>query len=282
MRAAILLSGHFKLYKHLYKNFQEHLLLPIKNARYDIDIYFSSWREITNQNSFSAKHRADGGNIEYGNFDLNDVLDKYHPKKFFVGEYEEYKHLFNIHKYDPDLDLNALHKDIHEGETLFNLAQWWHRWKVNQLKQEYEKENGFKYGLVVSVRPDFFYLTPFPIEKVDKTKLNLRMLFSDMILVSNSETNDKIDSLFLNIQNIIDKYGRNKFEWLEEIYIPEHFLEYYLLDIGIKKEDRKELGELLGWLFPRTHDIATLHEICKKTGNLDKFQYVVDYFKLNG
>ncbi len=280
-KAAILLNGHFKLYKDLFWNFQNNLINPLKDQGYEIDIFFSCWNELSNNNSFSFKH-ANNFNAKYENFDLSDILDKYKPKKYFVGEYENYKHLFNILNYDPTLDLNTLHKDIHEGPTLFNLSQWFHRYQANQLKQQYEKENNFKYDLVISVRPDFFYLDSFPIIEVEKEKLNLRMLYSDIILVSSSEMNDKIDSLFLNIQNIINKYGRNKFEWLQEIYIPEHFLEYHLLDIGITKEHRKELGEKLGWLYPRSHDIATLYEICKKTNSLDKFNYVIDYFKLNG
>lgn len=277
MRVAICLSGYFRRYKDLISNFNEMLLNPIKEHA-DVDIFFSTWNQLNSGDCFATKHGALGCNT-FGEFDLNHILETYKPKDYLVGEFEKNKDLFNILNYDKTLDLNTLHKDIHNGETLFNLTQYYHRAKANELKCQYEKENGFKYDIVIMMRPDLFFLTKFDITKINKDLLSLRTLYNDAFLVSSSENIDNIANLFNNVQHIIDKYGRNRFEWFE-LYCPEHFLEYHLLDIGITKEKRVELGEDTFWYYPRSMFLEFCYEIYKKTNQPYNFAYILKYFNI--
>lgn len=279
MRVAISLSGYFRLYEHLLENFYTLLINPIKEYA-EVDIFFSTWNKLNSSECFSVKHGNAGWN-KYPDFNKEEILKSYAPKKYIIGDFEREKNKFNILNYDKTLDTNTLHKDIHNNGLLFCLTQYYHRFLANQLKQEYEKENDFKYDLVISMRPDLFFLTPFNITKINKEKLSLRTIYNDAFLVSSSEMDDKISALFPNIQRIVDKYKRNKVEWFE-LYCPEWWLENHYDDIGVTMEQRAEIGEDLFWYYPRSLFLEFCYEIYKKTNQAEKISYPIDYFKKLG
>lgn len=279
MKIALLLNGYFRHYDILWKNFNEYFLDQIRKCG-EVDIFFSSWSGLNNTNSFSVKHGADGG-TQYGKFDIGDILKKYNPVNYFLGEYKEYEYLFDIRRYYPEVNIGSLHKDIHNNGILFCLNQYFHRHCVNLLKLDHEKKNNFKYDAVISMRPDLFFLKPFDLNRCDLNKLSLRTLYNDAFFVSNSEMNDKIDSLFINISGILDRYKDKKMEWFDN-YCPEWWLENHFLDIGLTKDQRIELGEDTFWYFPRKHFLETCYEICNKTNQKEKFEYVINYFEQYG
>lgn len=277
-KAAILFSGYFRYYDRLYKNFIEHVITPLSKGGYQPDIFFSTWDRLNSDNSASA-HEGSDGKPSYGVFNLQDIINKYNPKGYIVGNFEDNKEKFNILKYDPLLDLSQLYKNHHDGHgILFSLAQYYHRQKVNELKRKAELSNGLQYDLVISMRPDLFFLEPLNLNNIDINKLNLRTLYNDAFFISSSSMDDKVSSVFNCIQEIVNKYGQKKFGWLTHPYVPEHFLEYHLIDEGIALDNRKELGEQVFWYYPRHMFLEFVAAISEKTNRADIFSYTLNYF----
>lgn len=277
MKIAICLFGYFRQYKHLTRNFNNLFLNQLKKQA-EVDIFFSTWDKLNSNSCFSAKHG--NGNCEnIDDFDLNDIIQRFQPKDYLVGNFDKQKHNFNILNYDKTLDLNILHKDIHDNETLFNLAQYYHIYNSVLLKQKYEQEHNFKYDLVIVMRPDLFFLKPFNLNDIDENKLCARTFYNEAFFVSNSGLIDKVSSVYINIQNLINKYNRAKFEWFE-LYCPEWFFEYHLKDIGINLENRKELGEDLFFYYPKKDFIAFCNHIYNAVGRPQDINYVLNYFNV--
>ena len=276
MRIAVCLSGYLRCYKFLEENFKLLFLRELRKLG-SVDIFISTWDKL-NSKSCCSVHRNTVPEVQYGDFDFYDVHRAYEPVDCVIGSYEEIKQKFLISNFVKDVGLKTLLPDIHDDGVLYGLAQYYHRKAVNDLKQNYEAESGFKYDIVIAMRPDLIFLKPFSLQNFDPEKLYLRTFYNDAFLVSSSLWDDKISNLFHNVRGIAEKYGQTKFEWFEP-FAPEYWLENHYKDIGLGMDKRVELGEDTFWYFPKKDFLALCNHIYQKTGNPEGIQYLLDYFR---
>lgn len=277
MKVAVCLSGYLRKYKDLYGNFESCILRPLREKGYEVDIFLSTWTETNSNSCFSSKQ----GNGEYEGEKITnwtEVNCLYNILHGTAYDFEAKKEQFDIKKYDPHVDLKNLHPNIHEDGVLFGLAMFYHRYRCNWLKSSHEVLGNFRYDYVIMMRPDLFFLKPLDIENINPNLLNGRTHYSDLFFIASSEIIDQVAGVWLNVQNIVNRHGHNKFEWFE-VYCPEHFLEWHLKDVGIGLPQRCELGEDFCWVYPRRHFFATCAEILAKIGRIEDINKVYRYFE---
>jgi hypothetical protein len=126
------------------------------------------------------------------------------------------------------------------------------------------------------MRPDVFFLKKFNPLQIEPDKLYARTLYTDTLMVSSSETMDKIALVHTEAGRIMRQYKEQKPLWFTP-YCPEYFYEHYLPELGFDKTNRVELGEDLMWYYPRKDFVATIYYILGKYGRLAEVNSVLNY-----
>lgn len=273
LKIAICLSGHFRLYREIYTNFHKHMYLPCQRCG-EVDIFISTWDELNNAASFAVKQEQISPLC--GDFDLKDILSKYPATDYLIENFESKKNLFQIHNYDPSIDLSTLNSGIHDNGILFGLAQFYKRFNCNELKRKREMATGKRYDIVVQMRPDVFFLRDFTPRDIKQEKLYARTLYTDTLMVSSSENMDRIAAIHLQAGRIINQYKSQKALWFEP-YCPEHFYEHFLKELGFNETNRVELGEDMMWAYPRKNFVPTIWYILNKYHRLSEVNAVLNY-----
>ena len=136
MRTAICFSGEFRSLDKTFHLLEKNILSKFK----DYDIFFFAWEDDAN-------------------LDKQNILLETGKLNIFCHQSRK--------ELNPDL--------VNEHATQGMFRQLYCLRQCNKLKQEYEKENNFKYDIVVRVRPDLLLLEdtslPKNIEEFDFSKL---------------------------------------------------------------------------------------------------------------
>ncbi len=217
-RIAIELYGLTRSYKDAFDSFFINVLQPLYYLDYSVDIFIHTWSE-SDSNDITW-HNPDGetrGN-SIGENQFRDIIEKYRPKNIVV---------------DKPLDIP---KDIIVQEKLCNhtrsynslVSCFYSRYKVNELRKEYEKENNINYDFVILTRFDISFDKPFDpnfylefYQKYCKIPANKNAVFTaiapfkmclmaeteniecctDILIYSTPETVDKITNFYKDLKN---------------------------------------------------------------------------------
>jgi hypothetical protein len=184
MRVCLLLSGIVRNFEDTYPSIQHHLIDRFN----DIDVFIY------------------GVENDMGQKDNEYKLKKlYNPKKIVI----------NLSSFYDGIDGNMLtiksNTKIVDNSlrALFNVKM------ANELKKEYEKENNFKYDVVIRSRFDLFWVRPICEYEMEKVRMGTILVpydwafrsnhpsggpnnfgFSDLYSVSNSENMDFYSNIF--------------------------------------------------------------------------------------
>lgn len=183
--------------KHLNKN-----ILPYN----DIDIFLHSWDTSLEK----------------------EITELYKPKKFII----EKQKTFNIPKYVGTQPMGGGY-DKQRGQAHY--SRWYSFKKSNELKQQFEIENNFKYDLVIHSRFDLCWLEKIifsdyfdPKYFYTSTPIHHGREYPDRWFISSSDKLDKIASIYDNLNEFCNPNSKK--------YIPQysgissHFILYSYLN----------------------------------------------------
>lgn len=159
MRAAICFSGMPRNFKKVYEPHRKYLFSVLKDNNIDYDIFIHTWENTVNY----PKYLPDEGNVI-------DLLELYKPvlhkvEKYTPAKIEELLIDSGVKDYHNYIDSKGYTSwrnkitDIGEwigGGLLTNntISLFYGLNEVNNLKKKYEKENKFKYDIVIKTRFD--------------------------------------------------------------------------------------------------------------------------------
>jgi hypothetical protein len=187
----------------------KHFVENIRNANpnCEIDIFMHSW---------STSHE-------------NTVVELYKPKAHIFEEQIHFDFTYTVGDVNAPMNKGSTTNGMFFGMENIRFHSLFSRWYsakiVNELKCKYEKDNNFKYDLVMLTRYDLAYLEEFKFEKINKEKITIIPPTSnhgihDLFFISSSDAMNKICKMFQEITKIKHFPG-----W----HIHSHFLSANLL-----------------------------------------------------
>lgn len=153
-RVAIQLCGHLRSYRETYSSLQKNVVEILKNEGYDVDIFIHTWTETdTSQTSWHNLEGNKRGRAITKN-DEENVIKFYSPKKYLFE---------NQIKVENDFELKEILMSMpRQYSAIINSS--YTKFRVNKLREEYEKENNIVYDYVIQTRPDIIFDKPFGID----------------------------------------------------------------------------------------------------------------------
>ena len=146
MKVAVQIFGHLRTFEETYVSLQKNIL-----SLYDCDVFFHTWENIEpSKKTHEASHKSNDTGRERCDLGDRDKLIKkinryYDPKVLCVEK-------------DRDIDASLMLQSPIASKIRSNysaiLSSFYSRYKVNQLRVNYELKNQIKYDWVVSTRPD--------------------------------------------------------------------------------------------------------------------------------
>ena len=180
MKIAVCLSGMLRNFENTFPRFKKFII-----DEYQPDIFFSGY-----PNSSGIKYCE------------NKLTELYHPKKICIQEYTDQlrkKICDNEQKYSarPETKINNFLSQLYNIKTCDN------------LRQQYEQENKFKYDIVIRSRIDVFYFKRFELKELQMANFGYVLIptewdfksvdimaVSDSFAMTNSNNMTKYSSLY--------------------------------------------------------------------------------------
>ena len=224
-KVAVQLCGHLRSYKDTYTSLKKNLLEPLKREGYDVDVFIHSWTETdTSEKSWhNIEGNTRGKNVSKD--DINKIYKFYNPKKVLLENQLEVK---NFELKEKFMNLPR------QYSAIINSA--YTKFRVNELRLQYEKENNVKYDYVIQTRPDILFNNEFSVENFLNTyrtygleppedavftscvpfrrgllESDIFLCSIDLIFFSNSKTINKVNGLYNSIVN-----DELSIEWIKD------------------------------------------------------------------
>lgn len=183
MKIALLICGTIRNYKENYLSWKKHLLnlfnVTIFFHTYDIDGYHSK------------------NNIPLSQTDTNILIKTINPKKYLIESYS-----IKMQDFTNQIKCQCLRRGSANPESI--KSQLYSIYMVNLLKKIDEKENNYKYDIVIKIRFDTIFYNDFNI-----LDINMIKKFNDVILCGNPDIKTM---LYKNAcLSCIDNYKKNIF-----------------------------------------------------------------------
>jgi hypothetical protein len=178
MKVALLLSGQFRNGKECYQSIYDNLL-----KHYDVDVFIAYM-------------------YEEPELSFDELAELYKPKYIVY------------HKYDDSLleKFNLTNNFLHYTESMpSSLCKMWYSLDmVNKIKQEYERDNNFKYDVVIKCRFDIELLEKVEI-KLPENQIYIPIGWdhmdgvNDIFAYGDSESMDYYSSAFYSLDGFINE-----------------------------------------------------------------------------
>lgn len=140
MKIAICLSGQPRFVEKGIESLNKNILI-----NKDIDVFIHSWFDKDNKDiKFDSSQPHLNFNVGTQNEKTEELLNSIEPKKIILEKPKNFDHLSHL----PDLPTA---KQTRLASMFYSMYQ------CNQIKTDYEKENGFIYDLVIKTRIDIQY-----------------------------------------------------------------------------------------------------------------------------
>jgi len=206
MKIALCFSGGIRNLKENYSSIKKSLLDPLKP-----DVFIHGWYFKVDE--LKNTHKMYRGKET----EIDEVFSLLHPKKIKLEVYDKFKEeelgkMFKVKevqsKYQDNTRLSELYPNT--------VGMFWSIYQANLLKQQYEKDNKFKYDIVIRVRPDFEFFTELNLQVLKLVEKNTLLMpldnyafitqQCDKFAISDSETMDYYSSLILSMNSYQDKF----------------------------------------------------------------------------
>ena len=201
MKIALCLSGGLRNFKDTHYSFKNFIL-----DKYDTDVFFYG---LENKKGVDTNEK--------------DLLDLYNPKKYQINTTEFYN------------NINCKYNIPSSFYGFYNVL------KCNELKSQYEKENGFKYDIVIRSRTDYFWFRYLTDEEINLSKDNIiipeEWAFKDVNYFA------RFDGFAIGSSKLIDEYS-DLFNRIDEYcnsisFHPESLCGYHLMINNIPNIENK-------------------------------------------
>ena len=177
MKIAVLIYAQPRFLNLTYRRIKEEYDIP--GAEVDFFIHF--WEDV----GFSPQCDKKNNYIVYDN--LENYINYIKPKKYKIDNYSELDNLVFLLKNIYSFLFNDVAKAVPtKNKHRYEFGQWFSHKKAYMLMEDYEKENNFKYDIVIKTKSDYIYRDPDNKNKnyiISKDKLNTKFA-----LVSNLQT----------------------------------------------------------------------------------------------
>lgn len=188
MKVAIQFFGHLRTYDKCYPAVKKHIL-----DIYKPDVFIHTWDRLEHQSRSWYKDEVRGEPSSLDESLVSDLVAKYQPKKIRIDTQKSF--------YD-DTVVYGSHETI--KITLNGIKNMLLSQNIsNELRIEYELENGIEYDWVIVIRPDVA-----PLEPLDLSKFTPQLEFNDRTsfhMVHNS-INMTFDRWILNYPLVFDVF----------------------------------------------------------------------------
>jgi hypothetical protein len=159
MKVAVCISGQLRTYEECYANLIKNILAPL-NA----DVFMQVWDTV------GASHKEKIANLDQ--VDEKKLIAMYNPKKLVIEKQPEGA--------SDELYGKKVPQTLKETEPLHYksaLSMYYQIKMCNDLAVNYAAENGFKYDIIMRVRPDTMFLEQVPQKYLQKVIDNSTLLY---------------------------------------------------------------------------------------------------------
>lgn len=153
-RIAIQLYGHLRCFEKTYKS----LFKNVISANNDVcfDIFIHTWDEVdAMQNAVHYPKDMSFAGLKLSHEEIENVRNAYGPKAILIQPQVQLE----------NSEINFINKNgynLERGLILKNMAHTF--CSVNKLRRHHEDENGFKYDLIITSRPDIEFIRPLLLQ----------------------------------------------------------------------------------------------------------------------
>lgn len=150
-RIAICISGHLRDFDKCWENLQENFISILQKFGCDIDYYTSFW---------DVKGNRETGWVGPNNY--NTFLEKIQPVSFLVERFDRsfFTELYNTEKWKE-------YKHLSGPETCGDAVSMWYKIEsCYKMIMDYENRYGFTYDVIVRLRSDLLFDTPYDITEL--------------------------------------------------------------------------------------------------------------------
>jgi len=180
-------------------------------------------------------------NVNLGNYDYQSSLTLQYCSKFlnkyvlknndidiFIFSWEVDKEKEFIENLNPkrmklipqiDFEIPEHLKGKNDKRVLAHYSRWYGVKEVMKLKKEYEKENNFKYDLVVNARFDLCYNRPFDFSKLPVNQFHIPIHPNRPMYGWPAEQPEILDHIFASNSDMMNEYSF-LFDHLDEYTLP--------------------------------------------------------------
>lgn len=217
MKIAICFSGAIRSFKTCYPSIYKSIIQPLNP---DIFMHLWSFGSDINKHKNNDKYKT-YHKLQNDECDIDYILKTANPIKCIVENYSEIwedKILNGCNGYE-------IIKNMNEHDTNYAISamgMYFKIYEANKLKTNYEKENNFKYDIVIRARLDFFWDDNFCIENFHITETDILVIKDSYCTRGKWEGNDKF---FVCTSNTMDKmcelYNNINFYYTNKICVIE-------------------------------------------------------------
>lgn len=190
VKTALCISGHLRTFEDNYQSVKSHIL-----DKLDCDVFIHTWDIMGLSYRFTD---ASLYAIETQRL-AERIKQLYNPKKMVMETTQTFKATPLMHARQLD------HRDIPGILSMYYKIE-----ACNKLKQEYEKENNFKYNCAIRFRGDLYMESDLPIDNITNLNYLFIPLFGnfggvcDQFAYGSSEIMDVYSSLYSNINKYME------------------------------------------------------------------------------
>jgi len=161
MRIAFCFSAHMRKYKNYFNDYIDNVYYPLSKLG-EIDVFIHTWDTLGPKHSWHTFSTGTEG-LDLIKTDPIEIASFYNPKTLFIENYEKTKPILYLKNYT--------HKKpgtpaLYQEGICSTTVSYYKIWACNELKKDAERREGFKYDIVVRLRPDMRY-TKFRIDRMD-------------------------------------------------------------------------------------------------------------------
>jgi len=243
MRVALCISGQLRGFEKAYASVMKYIIEPLNP-----DVFIHTWENIGVSNNIHRRtlpspiesYLTHNDKKDLTNFtatfpnymnrlEQNKIItpeklqEMYNPKKFVIEtepEIKDYDNFFNV----------SVPEKLQEKEPKSQWARqlFYKIYECNELKKSVEKEENFKYDLVIRLRPDLSIGGSIDLDFLNNSlyyrirTIDPSYQISDQFFYGDSLTMDKTCDLFKNINTLWSDYSNNnshhKYYWAEGLF----------------------------------------------------------------
>lgn len=233
MKVALVLSGQMRQFN---RPDVIHAYFKYIIERFNCHIFISTWD--TKGYSYHGSKTKDSDNI----ITIENIENVYSPhiKNCVIDDYEKWKNTLDVHK---KFILDNGFVSVGEKIPGFVVPQLYKIWHGNKLKCDYERQNNFKYDLVIRSRPDNLFLYPMDgyLDNIHNSVYAINgdghyfpNRIYDIFFYSNSENMDKIAEAYNNFEEIVThpfQNGLNKYDACRMLFVQALICGLHVSDI---------------------------------------------------